>query len=153
MSHRNRLMGRLHAWLEVGWISDDGLSFGYEHRNPKRTALFCVITFEAQWLLYAPSVLTFVNSTFCPHSVFICFVWISEQTAIIFLYRIKWLVFITKAECVYCAVRTGSWYIIQPSGYYMYHQFDIHKLHVPPTQCIYVFCMDLRNSDYCPMHH
>jgi hypothetical protein len=26
--------------------------------------------------------LTFSNSTFCPHSVFVCFVWISEQTAI-----------------------------------------------------------------------
>ena len=28
--------------------------------------------------------LTFNNSTFCPHTVFMCFVWISEQTAIIF---------------------------------------------------------------------
>jgi len=27
--------------------------------------------------------LTFSNSTFCPHSVFMCFVWIWEQTAII----------------------------------------------------------------------
>ena len=31
--------------------------------------------------------LTFNNSTFCPHTVFICFVWISEQTAIISLYK------------------------------------------------------------------
>jgi hypothetical protein len=52
--------------------------------------------------------LTFNNSTFCPHSAFMCFVWISEQTAIISLYSIKWLVFITETECVYCAVRTGS---------------------------------------------
>ena len=37
-----------------------------------------------------------------------CFVWISEQTAIISLYNIKWLVFITETDCVYCAVRTGS---------------------------------------------
>ena len=35
------------------------------------------------------------NSTFCPHSVFMCFVRISEQTAIIFLYSINWLVCIT----------------------------------------------------------
>jgi len=48
------------------------------------------------------------NSTFCPHTVFMCFVWISEQTAIISLYSINWLVFITETECVYCAVRTGS---------------------------------------------
>ena len=36
-----------------------------------------------------------------------CFVWISEQTAIISLYNINWLVFITETECVYWAVRTG----------------------------------------------
>jgi hypothetical protein len=33
------------------------------------------------------------NSTFCPHSVFMCFVRIWEQTAIISLYKINWLVF------------------------------------------------------------
>jgi hypothetical protein len=42
-----------------------------------------------------------------------CFVWILEQTAIISLYIIKWLVFITEMECVYCSVRTGSITIIQ----------------------------------------
>ena len=52
------------------------------------------------------------NSTFCPHSVFMCFVWIWEQTAIISLYNINWLVFITKTDCVYCAVRTGALYTI-----------------------------------------
>jgi len=46
---------------------------------------------------------------FCPHSVFMCFVWISEQTAIISLYNINWLVFIS----VYWAVRTECLYIIQ----------------------------------------
>ena len=52
--------------------------------------------------LYSPVVtictasLTFNNSTFCPPSVFMCFVWISEQTAIISLYSIKGLVFITE---------------------------------------------------------
>jgi len=51
--------------------------------------------------------LTFSNSTFCPHTVFMCSVWISEQTAIISLYNINWLVFITQTQCVYCAVRTG----------------------------------------------
>ena len=51
--------------------------------------------------------LTFSISAFCPHTVFMCFVWISEQTAIISLYNINWLVCITETECVYCAVRTG----------------------------------------------
>jgi len=37
---------------------------------------------------------------------------------------------------------------------FLYHQFNIYKFHVPPTQCIYVFCVDLRtNSDYIPIQH
>ena len=59
--------------------------------------------------------LTFSNSTFCPHTVFMCFVWISEQTAIISLYNVHWLVFITQTQCVYCAVRTGSLTVIHVS--------------------------------------
>ena len=66
--------------------------------------------FTAQWSLHVPPGLTFRNPTFCPHSVFMCFVWIWEKTAIISLYSINWLVFITETECVYCAVRTGSLY-------------------------------------------
>jgi hypothetical protein len=31
----------------------------------------------------------------------------------------------------------------------MYHQFNVHKFYVLPTQCVCVFCVDLRtNSDY-----
>ena len=42
----------------------------------------------------------------------------------------------------------------RPSGYYIYHQFNIHKFYVLPTQCIYVFCVDLRtNNDYFPIQH
>jgi hypothetical protein len=62
----------------------------------------------AQWSLYVPPGLTFTNSPFCPHSLFMCFVWIWEQTAIISLYRINWLVFARETGTVYCAVRTVS---------------------------------------------
>jgi hypothetical protein len=55
------------------------------------------------------------NSPFCAHSVFMCFVWISEQTAIISLCSLYWLVFITETEIVYCAVRTGSLSVIRVS--------------------------------------
>ena len=62
------------------------------------------------------------------------FVWIWEQTAIISLYSIDWLVFITETGCVYSAVRS-TFYVL-------------------PTQCIYVFCVDLRtNSDYFTVQH
>jgi len=43
---------------------------------------------------------------------------------------------------------------LQPSGYYMFYQFNIQQLYVLYTQCIYVFCVDLRtNSDYFPIQH
>ena len=42
-----------------------------------------------------------------------CFVWIWEQTAIISLYSINWLVCITEIDCVYCAVQTGHLNLIQ----------------------------------------
>jgi hypothetical protein len=45
---------------------------------------------------------TFNDSTFCPHSLCTCFVWI------ISLYNINWLVCIAQTVCVYCAVRTES---------------------------------------------
>ena len=64
--------------------------------------------------------LTFNNSTFCPHSVFMCFVWIWKQTAIISLCGIDWLVFITETESVYCAVRLESLAIIQDKHVLLY---------------------------------
>ena len=47
--------------------------------------------FQAQWSLYVPPRLTLKNSTFCPHSVFMCFLRISEQTAIISRYLLTYL--------------------------------------------------------------
>jgi hypothetical protein len=69
---------------------------------------------QPQCLLYLQVRLTFNNSTFCSHSVFMCFVWMSEQTAIISLYNINWLVCITETECVYCAVWTEYKCISRP---------------------------------------
>jgi hypothetical protein len=48
-----------------------------------------------------------LRGTFCIISVFMCFVCIWEQTANISLSSIKWLVFITETECVYCALRSA----------------------------------------------
>ena len=74
---------------------------------------------SGHYYMYRPVVticttsLAFNISTFCTHCVLMCFVWIWEQTAIISLYSTNWLVCITETEIVYCAVRTGSLYIIQ----------------------------------------
>ena len=36
----------------------------------------------------------------------------------------------------------------------MYRQYNIQQFHVLPTQCIHVFCADLRtNSDYFTVQH
>ena len=70
-------------------------------------------------------------------TVFMCFVWIWEQTAIISLYNINWLVCITETECVYCAVRTVSVYTIQ-------FNVDIDKVPVPICSSIGYKATDAR---------
>ena len=82
----------------------------------------CVYCAVRTGSLYTAS-LTFSNSTFCPHSVFMCFMWVWEQTAIIYLYSINWLDFIIEVESVYCAVRTG---------------------------CLYTASLTFSNSTFCP---
>ena len=73
-----------------------------------------------------------------PRHVFVCFMWISEQTAIISLNSINWLVCITETECL---LRGTDWVFIYNSTFC-------------PHSCIYVFCVDLRtNSDYFPIQH
>ena len=64
---------------------------------------------------------------------FMRFVWLSKQD---YFPVQHWLVCITETECVYCAVRTGSLYIVLSSAQ------------------IYAFCVDVRtNSDYFPIQH
>jgi hypothetical protein len=52
-----------------------------------KVMVLCIVKFNTQWLLYVPAGLALQNSTFCPHSVFMYFAWISEQTAIISLHK------------------------------------------------------------------
>jgi hypothetical protein len=73
----------------------------------RRLSLHVIHSWTSGHYIYH-QVLTYKNSTFCPHSAFTCFVWIWEQTAIISLYSINWLVLMTETVCVYSAVRTGS---------------------------------------------
>ena len=48
-------------------------------------SLKCPLTLYIQVVTLSTTSLTFNNSKSCPHSVFMCFVWNSEQTAIISL--------------------------------------------------------------------
>ena len=124
---------------------------------------------------YKTPCLALKNSTFCPHSVFVCFVWISEQTAIISLYSINWLVCITETECVYCAVGTGYLNVIWVICFiWIWEQTAIISLYsinwlvcVTETECLlrgtdwvfkcnlgYMLYMDPRtNSYYFPIQH
>jgi len=97
------------SWINETWLMC--LCTVFQHFE--YTLTLC--PFKPLWSLYVPPAvtictasLTFTNYSFCTHSVFMCFVWTSEQTAIISLYSINWLVFIIETESVYCAVRTGS---------------------------------------------
>ena len=76
--------------------------------NSSPHAAFPLLTkpFKAYWLRDAPTVWhsTTVRSV---HTMFMCFVFIREQTATCATYSINWLVFITEIKSVYCAVRTG----------------------------------------------
>jgi len=73
---------------------------------------------------------------------------------------------VTRSYTIYQAVHvkpfTAQWSLYIPpmatictaSGHYMYRQFNIQQFYVLPTQCIYVFCVDLRtNSHYFPIQH
>jgi hypothetical protein len=77
----------------------------------ENTAIWAGVTVQ-----YVPPRLTLTTSTFCPQSVFVCFVWIWEQTAIISLYSTNWLVLIIGRECVFCAVRAEPLNAIQVNG-------------------------------------
>jgi len=65
--------------------------------------------------------------------IYMCFVWIWEQTAFISLYSINWLVFKAALECVYCAVRT-DW-------------LQFNSLHSDRTHC--TFSAQLYEGSHC----
>jgi hypothetical protein len=57
-------------------------------------------------------------------------------------------------DCYMPGLQLNSDHPFKPSGHYMYHRFNLHKFYVLPTQCIYVFYVDLKtNSDYFPIRH
>jgi len=94
----------------------------------------CGKSFKSPVVAICATNLALTKSVLCPHSVFMCFVWIWEQTGIMSLYSINWLVFITERESVYCTVRTG--YI---------------EFYVLPTQLyLCVLCGSENKQGLCP---
>ena len=55
---------------------------------------------------------------------------------------------------IYVLYSVWCFNLSKPTDYVMCHQFNIQQFYVLPTQCIYVFCVDLRtNSDYFTVQH
>jgi len=79
--------------------------------NKQRLFLYIALTYRVFFITGAECLLRGTDWVFIYNSGYMFCIW--EQTAIISLYNIKWLVFRTETECIYCAVRTGSLYIIQ----------------------------------------
>ena len=107
-------MGRVADWLVI-------ISWNINYSTPSGHYMYRTV------VTICTASLTFNNSTFCLHSVFMCFVWISEQTAIISLYIINWLVCITETECVYCAVRIGSLHVAHGTAIYSNPWIQIYR--------------------------
>jgi len=70
--------------------SEEAVDLAYDRVGKSNKHCYCIVTFRVLWkVCNLPSGLTFKNSTCCPHSVLMCFVWISEVTAIISLHSVK----------------------------------------------------------------
>ena len=94
--------------------------------------------------------------THSAHTVFICFVFIWEQTATSAPHNINWLVFKTEMKSVYSAVRIGSSNkavcVSSLKGWRLICLTLKNYTFCP--HCIYVFCIYLRtNSDLCHLQH
>ena len=86
------------------------------------TSLILQKEFKAYRLLYVPPSLKLKKKKILHGNYieFTCSVWLSEVTVPFALYVFSRLVFITETECVYCAVRIGSLYIILRSAHTVY---------------------------------
>ena len=76
--------------------------------------ILTTLTVSRLRLLYVRPVLTFRNSAFFPHSTFMCFVWISERTAIVSLYSINLSVCYNRGREY---LQRGTAWVFKSDGY------------------------------------
>ena len=92
-----------------------------------------------QWSLYVPPLVTICTAS----GQYMYRQWSLNVPPVVNICTAQWSLYVLPVV----TIRTAS-------GYYMYSQFNIQQFYVLPTQCIYVFCVDLRtNSDYFPIQH
>jgi hypothetical protein len=68
------------------------------------------------------------------HNAFMCFAWISQQTAVISQYSIKLFVFISEVEIVFCEVWTGS----SNQTNFLHWTVNVMSI-VPAAACLVIF--------------
>jgi len=69
-------------------------------------------TLSGSMIALCTASLTFNNTAFCPHSLFMCFVWISVQRGIISLNNINTTFFVMDADCVLSEAENNILYTI-----------------------------------------
>ena len=94
-------------WTRDRYIADHIAEGWYLHRYRTRTNSYNINLLKPSGHVMHEQVNT-ATTVRSAHTVFMCFVFIWEQTATGATYSINWLVFITKMKSVYSAVRTGS---------------------------------------------
>jgi len=124
-------------------------------------------TCTAQWSIYVPhsvhymyrtvvTICTTQWSLYVPHSVHYMY------RTVVTICTTQWSLYVPHSgHYMYhtaVTICTAQWSLYVPhSGHYMYRtvvticatRFNTHKLYVLPTQCIYVFCVDLRTNSDC----
>ena len=120
--HHNMYLSTQKIWYDIVWhmkLFHEYVYSLYSHTNiipeknirntlsKRKIKIRNIWPFKAYWSRDAPTVYH-SKTVRSAHTVFMCFVFIWEQTATCATYIINWLVFITEMKSVYCAVRTGS---------------------------------------------
>ena len=111
------------------------------------TQIKLTVFYNSYLSLYSPVVttcttsLTVSKSNFFPHTLFMCFVSIWKRTGIISLYNFKEMDI------------KQFLYTLQPSGHYVYHQFNIQQFCFVPHTEIWVLFGTEKNSHYFLIQH
>ena len=97
------------------WFSSVDIRTATEERNIKTVAeglnSSLDSTFISPLVTLFTTCINILNPAFRSHHIFMCFVWIPEDTAVISLYNINWLGFINKIES-FLLRRTGVYLTI-----------------------------------------
>jgi hypothetical protein len=95
-----------------------------------------------------------VNSSNCDTVPVLIWYMVEQVRRLIRGHGICYGIYVAKQSGYYSAMQRYAFNPVKSSGHYMYRQFNIQQYSVLHTQCIYLFCVNLRtNSYYFPIQH